>query len=260
MAQERDEVVDRASRVDVVAGDADEVGPTDDRVGPGADAADGLARHELAEQPLPADRHERVVRRRPSAHSSGSSPATGASSQPRLARQSSGTASTGSGSDGLAGDLEAALGPLDVHEDRARRERHEPNVDAGLPQQVELGRRGRLRVDADDRPASAARAGPRSARCTRRRRRAASRADLSVDVAARRPDDEDGGTLRAAVGHRRPGRSPESRPYTWRPSIPFPDGAGVYFYELHEGDEEIFSDVLLVHETEMDPGVLRSNG
>jgi hypothetical protein len=27
----------------------------------------------------------------------------------------------------------------------------------------------------------------------------------------------------------------------------------VYFYELHEGDEEVFSDVLLAHETEMDP-------
>jgi hypothetical protein len=27
----------------------------------------------------------------------------------------------------------------------------------------------------------------------------------------------------------------------------------VYFYELHEGDEEIYSDVLLVRETEMDP-------
>jgi hypothetical protein len=27
----------------------------------------------------------------------------------------------------------------------------------------------------------------------------------------------------------------------------------VYFYELHEGDDEVYSDVLLVHETEMDP-------
>jgi hypothetical protein len=27
----------------------------------------------------------------------------------------------------------------------------------------------------------------------------------------------------------------------------------VYFYELHEGDDEIFSDVLLARETEMDP-------
>jgi hypothetical protein len=34
---------------------------------------------------------------------------------------------------------------------------------------------------------------------------------------------------------------------------PLPSGAGVYFYELHEGDDEIFSDVLLARETEMDP-------
>ncbi len=27
----------------------------------------------------------------------------------------------------------------------------------------------------------------------------------------------------------------------------------MFFYELHEGDEEVFSDVLLVHETEIDP-------
>jgi hypothetical protein len=27
----------------------------------------------------------------------------------------------------------------------------------------------------------------------------------------------------------------------------------VYFYELHEGDDEIYSDVLLVRDTEMDP-------
>ena len=27
----------------------------------------------------------------------------------------------------------------------------------------------------------------------------------------------------------------------------------MYFYELHEGDDEIYSDVLLVRETEMDP-------
>ena len=29
----------------------------------------------------------------------------------------------------------------------------------------------------------------------------------------------------------------------------------MYFYELHEGDEELFSDVLLARETEMDPDV-----
>lgn len=44
------------------------------------------------------------------------------------------------------------------------------------------------------------------------------------------------------------------RPYTWVPLFPLPRSEpALYFYELHEGDEEIFSDVLLVHETEMDP-------
>jgi hypothetical protein len=30
-------------------------------------------------------------------------------------------------------------------------------------------------------------------------------------------------------------------------------GISVHFYELHEGDEEVFSDVLLAHEDEMEP-------
>ena len=40
----------------------------------------------------------------------------------------------------------------------------------------------------------------------------------------------------------------------WRSNpIPFPTEAGVYFYELHEGDEDVFSDVLLARDDEMDP-------
>ena len=40
----------------------------------------------------------------------------------------------------------------------------------------------------------------------------------------------------------------------WRSTpIPFPTEAGVYFYELHEGDEDVFSDVLLARDDEMDP-------
>jgi hypothetical protein len=46
----------------------------------------------------------------------------------------------------------------------------------------------------------------------------------------------------------------------WRPRAiltvhpnPSPTGAGVYFYELHEGDDEIFSDVLLARDDEIDP-------
>jgi len=41
---------------------------------------------------------------------------------------------------------------------------------------------------------------------------------------------------------------------TGDPFLPFSTGAGaLYFYELHEGDEEVFSDVLLARDDEMDP-------
>src|SRR6266478_1096856 len=43
------------------------------------------------------------------------------------------------------------------------------------------------------------------------------------------------------------------RTYTGRPStFPSDSGVSVYFYELHEGDEEVFSDVLLATENEVD--------
>ena len=32
-----------------------------------------------------------------------------------------------------------------------------------------------------------------------------------------------------------------------------PPGASVYFYELHEGDNDVFADLLLGHEDEMEP-------
>jgi hypothetical protein len=35
--------------------------------------------------------------------------------------------------------------------------------------------------------------------------------------------------------------------------MPLPNGAAMYFYELHEGDDEIYSDVLLVHDEEFAP-------
>jgi hypothetical protein len=36
-------------------------------------------------------------------------------------------------------------------------------------------------------------------------------------------------------------------------SGPPPPGADVFFYELHEGDEEVYSDVLVVSESEWEP-------
>ena len=40
--------------------------------------------------------------------------------------------------------------------------------------------------------------------------------------------------------------------YTARPAQPH-DGADVFFYELHEGDNEVFSDVLVASDSEWDP-------
>ncbi len=34
--------------------------------------------------------------------------------------------------------------------------------------------------------------------------------------------------------------------------MPLSDGDRMYFYELHEGDDEVFSDVLLAHDSEYD--------
>ena len=150
--------------------------------GPGATRRTCSPANQLAEQPLPADGHECLVRGGASAHASGSSAATGASSQPWLARQASGTASTGSGSDASWADLAAPFRPLDVHEDGPAIAAARAELHARVAQQVELVGRGRLRVDADDRPASAARAGPPSGRCTTRRRRAASRAGSSSSM------------------------------------------------------------------------------
>src|SRR5262245_14465181 len=43
-----------------------------------------------------------------------------------------------------------------------------------------------------------------------------------------------------------------TRSYTGEPDL-YADGAAVFFYELHEGDNEIYSDVLVVSESEWEP-------
>src|SRR6185295_19466564 len=43
-----------------------------------------------------------------------------------------------------------------------------------------------------------------------------------------------------------------TRSYTGRPH-PKPHGVAVFFYELHEGDNEVYSDVLVVSESEWEP-------
>jgi glucose-6-phosphate isomerase len=48
-----------------------------------------------------------------------------------------------------------------------------------------------------------------------------------------------------------PGIGP-TRSYTWRP-IGSQQGVHVFFYELHEGDNEVFADVIVVSESEWEP-------
>src|ERR1700675_559261 len=43
-----------------------------------------------------------------------------------------------------------------------------------------------------------------------------------------------------------------TRSYTARPTPPH-DGVDVFFFELHEGDSEVYSDVLVVSESEWEP-------
>lgn len=41
--------------------------------------------------------------------------------------------------------------------------------------------------------------------------------------------------------------------YALRPRQPHPGDSRLYFYELHEGDDDIFSDLLLVHDEQFAP-------
>ena len=200
-----------------------------------------------------------------SAQAGGSSAATGARIQP--GRRPPGVRN-GLDRDGIgvvAAELEPALGPLDVDEDRAVLERDEMDVDAGLAQEIELGRgrrpsastpmiarrrqpepgrrQGAVRDAAAEPPAARVVVGEVARRRSRRRRPSASAAGAAGDGVASR--------ARSSAVRRR-GRGGRVR--YWR-SIPSPSRpeAGVYFYELHEGDEDVFSDVLLVRDDEMDP-------
>ena len=109
-----------------------------------------LARLEFAQEPLPADGHDRLGSRdlrpgrRQLGRDRGENPAR---------RRSPRVRDVGDGDrvGAIAAQLEAALRPLDVDEDRAVLEMDEVDVDAGGAQEVDLRRgRGGL-VDADDR-------------------------------------------------------------------------------------------------------------
>ncbi len=223
--------------LDVVPADPDEVRPPDDGRRAGRVPVDGLPGLQDPQQPLPADGDQRALGRhgRPLVPhlggDRGEHPGTGR--PPRL-----GQGARVHRVRHLRRALEAPGGGLDVDEDRAAGAGHEPEVDAGLAHQPQLGRRRRLVVRDDQRPDPQ----PEPRERERRVRRAAAQppaAGIVVhEVAAGRPHDHD---LRCLV--HRPSREPGIGPaYT----------GIMHFYELHEGDDDVFADLLLFRDDEMD--------
>lgn len=134
----------------------------------------------------------------------------------------------------------------EVVEHRSGFELGERDDDAGGAQQVELARRGRLAVDADERPD----AEPQTAERQRAVRHGATEPPpariVGREVTRRRADDEHGWRRRHERLERGPGVScgaisPQSRSHS------------LYFYELHEGDDDVFSDLLMVHDEQFEP-------
>ena len=207
--------------------------------GRGATWRTGSPGLELAEQPLPADRDDRVVGGT-SAQSGGSSAATGARIQPGRARAtrraprrpgpgrsgSPHSCSRPSGRSMFTKTGPCSSGTRWTSTPASRRRSSSVAVD-------------RLLVDADDRARSGARGGPSSGRCTRRRRPAASRAGRRRRCRATRPTTDDGGHDR---GPRGPDSSRSSRPdrsagpVRYWPSIPsLPDRSRRVFLRTSRG-------------------------
>jgi hypothetical protein len=182
----------------VALADPDEIGPCDEARGNGPAPADRASRFELPEQALPADRHERLVRQwigpavvdltgdrgdhpRPCAPPLDGQGANGQ----RLAR--------------LEALLHATLWSLDVDEHRGAFEPGETQVDAGIAQQVQLVRVGRLGVDPDERRRAQPEAGRRQGAVRRPAAEPPAARVVVDDVTAGRPDDDDVRSLRDDV-------------------------------------------------------------
>ena len=127
-------------------------------------------------------------------------------------------------------------------------ERHEQQVHAGVAQAGRARRRARPRAStpttaAVRRPSravvSAAYVTPPPSRQPR--------GSSGVDVAARRADVDD---LELRAGHRHLRAYDLRGPRSTRTAAA---GVDVFFYELHEGDDEVYSDVLVVSESEWEP-------
>jgi hypothetical protein len=155
-----------------------------------------------------------------------------------------------------SGDGETQLDPtllaLDVVEDRSARQPDDGELDAGVAEEVEL-RRGRgSAVDADKRTNAESEPGEGQRAVRDGAAEAPSARVVGDDVARRRADDED----RRRVGSSSPGELHRGVGCILRRHPPpLPLESTVYFYELHEGDDDIFSDLLLVHDEEIEPEV-----
>jgi hypothetical protein len=127
-------------------------------------------------------------------------------------------------------------------EDRSLFERHQQEVHARVAQSVEFGRPTCQRVRTDDRRRREAKAGRRQRRVGDTATKAPAAWVVGRDVSAGRADMDD---VDGRAGHGSSGR-------ILRDPTPT-DGAAVFFYELHEGDDEVFADVLVVSESEWEP-------
>ena len=222
--------------------------------GRGCAAGHGLPGGQLAKHPLPADdeirltAHERGPRVRHLVGDRHERPGS------RRSATRSGKAGTSSGTPGASQIWCRPSGVSRFSKTGALGQSEQHEVDAGVAQEVELARRRSLGVDTDDRRGPQARAGPSSAPRTSRRRPAASPAGSS---GVRSRLAEPTWTISTSARGMRPPSMPESS--VRGPSrilcdpIRSHQGVNVFFYELHEGDNEVYSDVLVVSESEWEP-------
>ena len=226
----------------VLVAHPDEIRSTQHRGGPRSTPADQRARRELAEEPLPRDghvcvgRHDRGPRVGDLACHRHERPSGGGTPRVRQARD-------GERHAGLDAGLDPAGLGLAVVVDRALIERDQHDVDTGGAERVELVRVVRDRVDADHRRGPQPE--PRRRQCGVHHATAHPPAAGVVrsDVTAPRPDVDD---LDVRGGHGTSGRILPARTTNH-------GAADVFFYELHEGDDEVYSDVLVVSESEWEP-------
>lgn len=284
-AQEPEQAPQVGRRVEVLGAHGDQVGAPDDRPGAGRPAANRRAALEVAQQPLPAERHDRPRRdRRPAVR--------------QLVgdrRQVPGGGGPPGGRERGDGDrparVDAVEGPsrgrLLEAEDGAARQAHRAEVGAGLAEELQLGGLGGRAVDAEQHADAHAQPGQDQRAVGGAAAEPPAAGVALVDVPRSGPDHHDGrrglvprgqprlgrlgvrrrgrrgaggaargqagqgtrrGAGRGAPGRRGPGR----RSVYWLRGVRS-EGVQVHYYELHEGDDELYSDVLLAHEDEILP-------